>query len=117
MKILGYNYKVVADEEIDKNAAGKVSFQTQIIQICPTICDEQKVSTLLHEIIEVLNYHNGWKLEHSIIMSLEATLYQALTEGGIDLSPLAKNIESKDKTVVPSNSEITHLEKQCQRRD
>lgn len=93
MKILGYDYKVVSESNMDEaGAMGRCHPKSQRLQISSDIHEQQKVSSILHEIIEALNYHLELKLEHQSVMSLEASLYQVLTENGVDLSPLAKDI-------------------------
>ena len=92
MKILGYNYEVLQSGDSDFLAAmGRCHTRTQIIHIATNQNNEQKVSTMLHEIIEALNYHLELNLEHSAIMSLEAGLYQVLNDSGINLSPLLED--------------------------
>jgi hypothetical protein len=91
MKILGYDYEIDLtknNEEI--GASGRMHSVKQLIQIASNNTQQQAESTLLHEIIESLNYHLDLTLEHNKIMSLEAGLYQTLTDNGIDLSPLLK---------------------------
>lgn len=93
MKILGYNYKVVEGGTAEfLSALGWHHIKSQTIRIADDLCQQQKESTILHEILESLNYHNGWELGHGIIMSLESSLYAALTENGVDLSPLTSEL-------------------------
>lgn len=73
-------------------AFGRYHAKIQGIQIAGDLHEEQKVSTVLHEIIEALNYHLELGIEHKTISILEATLYQTLTENGIDLREIAKEI-------------------------
>ena len=89
MRILGYNYRITADGNADDmDALGRFRAKRQIIELAGDLCPEQALSTILHEIIEGLNYHLALHLEHSAIMSLEAGLYQVLTAAGVDLGPL-----------------------------
>jgi len=94
MNILGYNYTVTADGEADiMGSYGRFHSKQHLqIQIASDLCAQQKMSTILHEILEALNYHLGLDLEHKIITALEAGLYQVLTENGVDLIPLAKDV-------------------------
>lgn len=92
MKILGYTYEIIQSGDRDHlNALGRCHASTQTIHIATDLNDEQKQSTALHEIIEALSYHLQLNLEHNIIMSLEASLYQVLSDNGVDLSPLLEN--------------------------
>ena len=93
MKILGYYYRIVADGDVDNmGSCGRLHAKSQKIQIATDLCEQQKVSSVLHEIIEALNYHLELKMQHEVIMSLEAALYQVLSDSGVDLSPLIKEI-------------------------
>lgn len=93
MKILGYEYKLVDDGDVDSMGAfGRFHSKSQKLQIAKDLCEQQIVSTTLHEIIEALNYHLEWKLEHSVIMGMEAALYQTLCENGVDLRPIAGEV-------------------------
>ena len=73
-------------EEID--ASARLLTRKQVIQLASDLAEENAISTLLHEILEALNFHLALKLEHKIIMALEAGLFQVLVDNGVDLSPL-----------------------------
>jgi predicted nucleotide-binding protein (sugar kinase/HSP70/actin superfamily) len=93
MNILGYNYTVTADiDEDTMGAYGRFHSKDLRLQIASDLCIQQKKSAVLHEVLEALNYHLGMGLEHKIIDNLEAGLYQVLTENGVDLVPLAKDV-------------------------
>lgn len=94
LKILGYKYRVVEAGHSDIiGAFGRNHVSRQLVQIASNLVDQQRESTILHEIIEAISYHLELGLSHAVIMSLEASLYQVLTDNGIDLSPLSKLIE------------------------
>ena len=94
MKILGYEYEVVGDGNADHMGAfGRMHAKTQTLEIAEDLHDEQIVSSILHEAIEALNYHLSLNLPHETIMSLEASLYQVLSDNGVDLSPLKELIK------------------------
>jgi len=82
VKIGGYTY----DIEIDKTLALKSGYQgtqcsnTLEIKIDGGIAQQNKESTLIHEIIEAINYHYELKLEHTVISTLESALYQVITD-------------------------------------
>jgi hypothetical protein len=98
MKILGYEYTLVDDgDSASMGAFGRFHAKSQKLQIAQDLHEQQIVSTTLHEIIEALNCHLEWKLEHPVIMSMEAALYQTLCENGVDLRPIAKEILIKGK--------------------
>ena len=89
MKILGYTYKVIQEGDDDMiGSFGRHHPKGQVIQIAEGLSPDQTISTVLHEIIEALNYCMELGLEHSAKMSLESGLYQVLTDNGVDLSPL-----------------------------
>lgn len=89
MKILGYNYTIDrAGNADDLQAFADFRSKTQVIRVASDLFQEQAESTLLHEVIEALNFHLELKLEHPAIMRLEAGLYQVLADNGVDLSPL-----------------------------
>ena len=94
MKILGYNYKLIEDGDDDMiGAYGRLHTKQQILQIAEGLSHQQRESTVLHEILEALSYHNNLGLGNKAIMPLEAGLYQVLTDIGMDLSLLTKELE------------------------
>lgn len=96
MKILGYDYELVIDGDMDSMGAfGRYNARSQKIQIAEDIHEQQIVSTIFHEIIDALNYHLEWKLDHSVVAGLEASLYQTLCENGVDLTPLLNDVTKK----------------------
>ena len=93
MKILGYNYTII--ENGDSNtigALGRFHEKSQEIQLASDLCDEQKLSTLIHEVLEAINYHLELDLQHRVITGLEVALYQFLTDNGVDLTSLLEQI-------------------------
>lgn len=89
MKILGYEYEVERKGTADEiGGMGKFLGKPMKIQIATDQCREQEISTLIHEALEALNYHLALKLEHNVLMSLEAGIYQVLVDNGVDLEPL-----------------------------
>ncbi len=96
MKILGYHYTLRRDLSYSElGAMGRVCVDQLIISIDRKVSDEQAKSTVLHEILEALNRHLDLQLSHQTVASLESSLYQILTENGVDLSPLLKTEEVK----------------------
>jgi hypothetical protein len=86
MNILGYPYTVQIIDGMEN--MGRLRTGTLTMQISAGLCPEQRVSTVLHEIIEALNEHLGLELPHHSIMALETGLYQTLTANGVDLRGL-----------------------------
>lgn len=83
IKIGGQNYKVII-KDLDKSEAqnncGYCRATDNEIYINTSISQEQQESTLLHEILEALNFNYQLELEHNKIQTLEATLYQVLKD-------------------------------------
>jgi hypothetical protein len=93
IKILGYNYEIrysIPADEGGMSEAGRLFTGKQIITIDPRANQQSKESTLLHEIIEALDYHLELGLNHQTIMSLETGLYTVLIDGGVNISGLFK---------------------------
>lgn len=96
LKILGYNYTLIRVDDADAlDALGRFQTKKLKIEVATDICDQQVTSVILHEIIEAINYHNQLRIEHNAIMSLEAGLYQVLTENGVNLDALKKHIDNQ----------------------
>ncbi len=99
MKILGFTYKLVSEDD-HADAMGRCDIGKQIIRIKPNQSQEYKEATVLHEIIEALNYHLqlGFGNDtNKVVMPLESALYQVLTNAGVDLSPLTNELYKMTK--------------------
>jgi len=92
MKILGYNYKMNYKSKKDMYYLGENKSISLQINIRKKQSSQQTQSTVLHEMIHALSYHLKLDLEERQVMALEAGLYQCLTENGVDLSPLTKEL-------------------------
>lgn len=95
IKILGYDYEIKYSPEPEDGGAkeaGRMFSGKQIIIIDKYQCKQSQESTLLHEIIEALNYHLELELDHQTVASLEAGLYAVLKDNKIDISGLLKEI-------------------------
>jgi len=93
LKILGYDYTVHYSpprHEGGMNASGCSNAGYQVIVIDPLLCKQEQESTLLHEILEVLNGHLELSLCHQTISSLEVGLYQVLKDNGVNIGVLLK---------------------------
>ena len=98
MRILGYDYKLIEDGDSDMiGTYGRFHAKTQVLQIATGLTQQQRESTVLHEILEALNYHDNLGLNDKTIMPLEAGLYQVLADMGMNLSLLTKELDG-DKT-------------------
>lgn len=84
IRFLGHEYEVlqVSANEVEGHN-GDVWFKLHKIRIDKDIPESRKQSTLLHEILEVINSHFDLKLNHRVIECLEETLYAVLKDNGL----------------------------------
>ena len=90
LNILGYSYVLDVSknlEEMDGNV-GYCNFDRKELQVANDVDTDVRRSTIIHEIIEALNYHLGIGLQESQVKQLEVGLHQVLSENGVDLSPI-----------------------------
>jgi hypothetical protein len=89
MNILGYEYTIDMTQREDQlGSLGRCSGKLLHIDIANDMNPQQTQSTMLHEIIEAINYHLQLHLEHGVIAALETSLYQVLTVNGVDLGAI-----------------------------
>lgn len=89
MKILGYDYKIkYPTDQRTMGRPAQVFLDTHIIQLAYDQIPEEKISSILHEIIEILDHTLELRMPHQTITCLEAGLYQVLIDNGVDLKPL-----------------------------
>jgi hypothetical protein len=94
MKILGYNYKMRSvDCDLDAGNMGTCHTAKNTIIISTDYPDDRRISTVLHEILEALNFNLELELTHPVTTQLESGLFQVLTDAGVDLSPLLKELK------------------------
>lgn len=82
VKIGGHAYEceLVSNLARDDDALGRSCGNALRIEIDDSISHENKESTLLHEILEQINYRYGLRLEHNQIKILETALYQIIKD-------------------------------------
>ena len=80
IKIGGIKYKVIPVDPKISESYGKVIFESASIHLDDTLTQDVSLSTLLHEIIEVINEENELKLEHRTIQTLGTQLYAVLKD-------------------------------------
>lgn len=74
IKVGGLTYKI---EEVNGLADyGSTKLDRQIILIDKDLTEDNKWSTLGHEVIEIINSQNDLGLTHQTISTLEASLFQ-----------------------------------------
>lgn len=83
LKIGGQVYRVLVKDFVDEgneSLCGYAIAGDNIIAINHALPQSQQESTFLHEVIEVVNNNYELKLEHPVIQTLEAALYQVLVD-------------------------------------
>lgn len=92
INILGYKYEIVESNTTNTmgNNFGLLDFQNLEMIIAADMPEQQRVSTIIHEVIEALNIHLSIGLEHPQITMLETGIYNVLIENGVNLSKLGK---------------------------
>jgi hypothetical protein len=80
IKILGYDYKIEYLENDSMKAFGRFNAEKQSILIGNDLPIDLQKSSLIHEIIEALNFYLELELPHNKITSLEAGLYQVFKD-------------------------------------
>jgi len=83
LNILGHTYTIeFRNREKDDTVfqTGACNLHYNKIVIDKHQCQQSKESTLIHEIIEAINYHQQLDLEHNKICLLETGIYQVLKD-------------------------------------
>ena len=83
LKICGFTYEIILEDRKHKrgvNAPATCNSEQHKIWIDANQCQEEQEASLIHEILEALNYHFQLEMPHKTISTLEATLYQILKE-------------------------------------
>jgi hypothetical protein len=99
MKILAYDYEVKA-LPIDagfSNVYGQHNANELSITICTGMVKQNQESTMIHEIIESINWQLGMHLKEEQIIRLEIGLYNTLKNAGIDFAPMMKELLESEK--------------------
>lgn len=92
MKIFGRNFVLRKTDLTSLNLFGEINVRDQTIRVEERLHPEGQIQTVLHEMIEAIFIANEIQMEHSVISTLDNGLYSLLTENGVDLSPLVKEI-------------------------
>ena len=92
LNILGYTYKVDLSKPLSlmKGNIGYCDFNRKLLRVANDVDDDVSNSTLLHEIIEAINYHLEIELEERQVKQLEVGLHQVLKDSGFKLELLRK---------------------------
>lgn len=93
MKIFGYEYTVREDIDINnRGLLGICDSDKHEIVLSVGMSKQQKVSVIIHEIVEAVLDHLGIDLDHQWIVVIETVIHMILTTNGIDLTPLLSEI-------------------------
>ena len=71
---------------------GRSLLDNMMVQVDSRLCEGQKLSTVLHEVIELISRMLDLGLEERQIRGIEVGMYQFLTENGIDVKVLLEDI-------------------------
>jgi len=86
LKIAGYEYSVVYEvhrsRDRGSNNPASCNSKAQTIWIDTDQHRESQESSLIHEVLEALDYHYELGLSHQTIATLETGLYQVLRDNG-----------------------------------
>ena len=87
LKILAHTYSVDIDVEllISTPCMGSCCPNLLKIKIADGIPESNQADTLVHEILEALNYQLELGMEHNVISSLSASLLAVIRDNDLDL--------------------------------
>lgn len=91
LKIGGQVYKIILKDMDSDGGSGKAGMNYLVkneiyINISKEYHRSQQEQTLIHEIIEALNYLHEYKLEHPTISSFAENIYQVLKDNHLNFS-------------------------------
>lgn len=95
MNILGYDYELRWLDEDVNGESGTCRVCTQVIGITRRDHPQQRISTILHEIVEAINTQLDLGLTHTQISAVENGMFQTLTKNGVDLTPLTRELKDE----------------------
>ena len=99
IKLLGYTYKVrLVPEANEMRASGHLHTGKQEIRVALDQCEEGKISTLIHEVIHAISWHQQVELSEEDLMRIETGFFSFLRDNHIDLTPLEKLVCSPNST-------------------
>jgi hypothetical protein len=81
INILGVEYRVIIEDNLEslQENLGCVDLDHQIIYIRKDMSDSMIKSTLLHEVIEAINYQLELKMPHRVICGIEAGIFDVIS--------------------------------------
>ena len=82
--LFGYSYSIDQSKTYDEiGAFGRYHSRLQKIQIAKDISNNQKESTLLHEVLHLISFHLQLDLSENQVAGLETGLYEFLQSNDI----------------------------------
>lgn len=90
IKILGYDYTLDVSKSVDgmEGNVGITNFDMAFIQVANDLPKQMFSSTLLHELIEAVNYHLEIELTERQVKNLEVGLFSVLDANNVDITSL-----------------------------
>jgi hypothetical protein len=97
MRILAYDYKIVGTTTAiaDSTYMGRHDSYELTIYICTGMQKQHRESTMIHEIIEAINWQLKLGLKEKQIIGLESGLYDVFRNTRINMSPLMQELDNK----------------------
>lgn len=85
LKILGHEYEVsiVDSTRYNGDNCGFCDTVAAKIRLSDDLAPDMLASTLLHEVLEAINFHLELKMEHHVLTALEAGMYQVLKDNNL----------------------------------
>ena len=81
VKIGGHNYKITqCSPDTMVTNAGDIDHKYNSIRLDKTLCDDQKLETLLHEITHAISHIYELDLNHNQVSVLSAVLHQVIKD-------------------------------------
>jgi hypothetical protein len=82
VKIGGIKYKIEYSKDLarDRGCLGECCCNSNVIRLDSDLSFHMERKTLLHEIIEAINFEYELKLEHTKISIIETALYQVIID-------------------------------------
>jgi hypothetical protein len=90
LNILGYSYSLDLSKTLEDmgGIVGTWDCDRKTLELANDLEEDVTNSTLIHEILEAINYHLELELKHPQIMALEVGLHQVFNDNGISLNIL-----------------------------
>ena len=94
MKILGFNYSVERSLPDDTKFIGMADSDNFKIQLnSKAYPDARLIEVIIHETLHAISNELELKLTERMVQGLSATLYQVLSENGVNLAPLLEGVK------------------------